>query len=311
MTMSAMLIARGVARGIHIAGSLSILGTLAASGFVLSDMRLRASTDVREQLNRTLNQLLWLSLIIAVVFGFVWLFFESMYVSDSNNFGDGLASLIPVIWYTNFGHLLIVRIVLLTVSVGIFVTHESTKKHIIALGLAVLGTALQAGLGHGAAMSGVEGAILLAMLTLHLLAAGVWLGGLLPLLIATKTASLEISFLLAKRFSVLGTICVATLAFTAAVQGWFLVGGISGLIGTAYGRVAMAKLILFLVLFTLAAFNRRSFTPALIGSQGFRAKLYLRRAVGAEVLVGLTIIILAGILMELPPGMDMAMAGNM
>ena len=159
-----MLIARGVARGVHIAGSLSILGTLAASLFVLPGLRSRASAGMQQQLDRTLGRLVGLSLIIAVVFGFVWFFFESMYVSDANNFGDGLASLIPVIRYTNFGHLLIVRIVLLSISVSIFATRKSINRNIIALSFAVLGTALQAGLGHGAAMGGIEGAILLAML---------------------------------------------------------------------------------------------------------------------------------------------------
>ena len=311
MTMSAMLIARGVARGIHVAGSLSILGIIGASLFILPDLRSRTSIDMREQLNRVLNRLVWISLLISVVFGFVWLVFESIYVADSNILYNGLATLMPVIWYTNFGHLLVIRVALLSLAAGFFAPRESAGKTIIALGRAVLATALQAGLGHGAAMSGMEGTILLAALTLHLLAAGLWLGGLLPLLIATKTATLEVSYSLAKRFSVLGTICVATLAFTAAVQGWFLAGGISGLIGTAYGRVAIAKLILFLVLTALAALNRNSFTPALLSDQGFRAKSHLRKTIGAEVLVGLTIVILAGILLELPPGMDMAMAGNM
>lgn len=306
-----MLIARGVARGIHVAGSLSVLGTIAASLFVLPEMHSRASPGEWKQLNRVLNRLVWVSLIIAVVFGFVWLVFESIYVSDSESLAGSFASLVPVIWYTNFGHLLFMRVALLSLAAGFFASRKGTRKNIVALGIAVLGTALQAGLGHGAAMSGIEGAILLAMLVLHLLAAGVWLGGLLPLCIALKAASLEISYLLADRFSVLGKICVGTLGFTAAVQGWFLAGGISGLIGTAYGRVALAKLVLFLMLLTLAAFNRCALTPALIGDHGFQAKSHLHKAIVAEILVGFTIVILAGILLELPPGMDMAIAGNM
>lgn len=311
MTLSAMLIARGVARGIHVAGSLSVLGTITAKIFVLPDLRSRASTNMRERLNMVLNRLVWISLIIAVVFGFVWLVFESMYVSDSNSLGDGMVSLIPVIWYTNFGHLLIIRIALLSLAAGLFSSQESITKDIIALGLAALATALEAGLGHGAAMGGIEGDILLVMLIFHLLAAGVWLGGLLPLLIATRRATIEISYFLARRFSVLGTICVTTLAFTAAVQGWFLAGGISGLIGTAYGRVVISKIILFLVLVVFAAFNRNVFTPALVGDRGFHAKSRLISAIFCEVLVGLMVVILAGILLELPPGMDMSMTGNM
>lgn len=122
---------------------------------------------------------------------------------------------------------------------------------------------------------------------------------------------METAYSLAKRFSVLGIICVATLAFTATIQIWLLAGGISGLIHTAYGRVAIAKLILFLGLIALAALNSNSYTPALLRGHGFQAKSRLRKSICAEVLVGLTIIILAGILVELPPGMDMMMPGDM
>lgn len=188
MTLSAMLIARGVARGIHVAGSLSVLGTVAVKLFVLPDMASRAATDAREHLNRMLSRLVWISFTTAFIAGFVRLVFESIYVSDSNNLAGGVASFIPVIWYSNFGHLLVIRIVLLTLCAAMFENRGNIKKDVIALGLAVLGVVLQAGLGHGAAMSGIEGAMLLAMLALHLLAAGVWLGGLLPLDIAIRAA---------------------------------------------------------------------------------------------------------------------------
>ncbi len=311
MTLPLMLIARGVARGIHVAGSLSILGAMAANTFVLPAALRRSSADVRNHVARYLSCVIWISFVVAVSAAFFWLVLEAIYASGSDRLSDGLADLMPLIWDTNFGNLLIARLLLLTVAVGLFRFHGSRGRAIAVIGAAALSAALQAGLGHGAAMSGIEGGVLLAALVLHLLAAGLWLGGLLPLLIGINAASLENAYLLARRFSALGTICVLTLVITASVQAWFLMGGIAGLFGTAYGRVAMIKIFLFLVLIGLAACNRNLFTPVLWGSQGPQAKVRLSKSIAAEISIGLGVIILAGILLELPPGMDMAMAGSM
>ncbi|HQT37884.1 MAG TPA: CopD family protein [Acidocella sp.] len=271
----------------------------------------RIASDVREQLARSMTRLLRVSLFIALTAGAIWLILEAIYIIDSDRWYDVLASLAPVIWDTNFGHLLVIRLALLILAVSIFSTTGMRIRICAAISLTAFAIALQAGLGHGAAMAGIEGNVLLAALVLHLLAAGLWLGSLLPLYIAISAASPEVAHKIAKRYSVLGTICVITLIATATLQAWFLAGGISGLVGTAYGRVAMAKTFMFLVLIVFAACNRNIFTPALIGDQASLAKSHLRRIIFAEMLAGLTVVILAGILLQLSPGMDMAMAGNM
>jgi putative copper resistance protein D len=311
MTPSLLLILLGVTRGIHVAASLSIFGAVSARVILFPAALEQTTSDAGDQFVRSLNRLLRVSLFIAVTAGVIWLVLETIYIIDSDKWSGVLGSLAPVVWDTNFGHLLIIRLALLIFTVSIFRMRGTRRLICIAIGVAALATALQADLGHGAAMGGIEGKALLAALVLHLLAAGLWLGGLSPLFIAISTVSSEIAYRIAKRFSVLGTVCVLTLIATATIQAWLLVGGISGLIGTAYGRVAIAKIFLFLVLVILATCNRILITPTLIGSQGSQAMSHLRRVIFGEMLVGLTVVILAGILLELPPGMDMAMTGNM
>lgn len=311
MTFGLMLILRGVVRGIHVAASLSILGAVSARLIFLSVALEQMTSNARDQLVRAMNTLLQVSLFIALTGGAIWLFLETIYIIDSDKWSDVLASLAPVIWYTNFGHLLIIRLALLIIAVSVFSITGTRNRIYAATSLAAFAAALQAGLGHGAAMAGIEGNVLLTALVLHLLAAGLWLGSLLPLYIAISAVSPEVAHKIAKRYSVLGTICVLTLIATATLQAWFLAGGISGLVGTAYGRVAMVKIFMFLVLIVFAACNRNIFTPALIGEQASLAKSHLRRVIFAEMLAGVTVIILAGILLQLSPGMDMSMAGNM
>jgi putative copper resistance protein D len=92
------------------------------------------------------------------------------------------------------------------------------------------------------------------------------------------------------------------MAITAAVQGWGLLGGLAGLFETAYGRIALAKLVLFGLLLGFAAINRLRFTPALTHADTRGARRRLHRSIRAETLAGLIVIVLAGVLLNLPPG---------
>ena len=98
---------------------------------------------------------------------------------------------------------------------------------------------------------------------LHLLAAGAWIGGLWPLLIVVRGPP-RVGALAARWFSPLGKACVVGTVLSSAVQFVGLVGGLPGLVGTAYGWVAGAKLGLLGVLFVFAVANRYRLAPALM-----------------------------------------------
>lgn len=310
MSLSITLVTRGVVRGIHVAASLSVFGTAASRTFILRKTPGQVGSGASPRVARSLTWLIRASLAFAIAAGSGWLVLEAIYIADTHRVTRGLAVLVPVIEDTNFARILITRLTLLSLAVIAFGNGRKRGGAALATGLAAIATALQAGLGHGAAMGGTEGAILLASLIIHLVAAGLWLGGLTPLLIALKSIPSADADPAVRRFSALGAICVVALILTATVQMWFLAGGLSGLVGTAYGRVATAKLALFAVLLGIAATNRFLFTPALVGPDGGVARSRLCRSIIAETLVGLIVIILAGILLELPPGMDLAIAAK-
>src|SRR4029077_16314910 len=93
--------------------------------------------------------------------------------------------------------------------------------------------------GHGADDSGAAGVLHLGADILHLLAAGGWLGALVPLIFvlrqARRSAWLPIAQQATLRFSSLGLITVATLMATGLVNSWYLVGNLPALVGTPYG----------------------------------------------------------------------------
>ena len=91
------------------------------------------------------------------------------------------------------------------------------------------------------------------------------------------------------------------MAATAFVQGRELVGGVPGLLGTAYGALAAEKLALFAVLIVLAALNRFLLTPRI--AAGSRKSLRLLRAsIAVEALIGVAIVLTASRLAGLYPG---------
>ena len=138
---------------------------------------------------------------------------------------------------------------------------------------------------------------------LHLLAGGAWLGGLLPLLILVRDAPPKPAAEALRRFSKLATLCVVAIAGTACFQGWVLGGGVAGLIGTAYGWVLLLKAALFALLLGLAAINRFRLTPALGRQEAQPARGALMRTIAAETVLGLMVVLAAGVLSSLEPGM--------
>ena len=305
MSLSVTLLFRGIARGVHVAASLSVFGAI--TGHAILVPRSRASGDTRS--DRTIApamvRLVCVSLVVAVAAGIVWLLAEAAYIAGSHRLGAGLALLGPVLGETNFGRLLIARLALLTLAAILFGDGQRRGRAWVATVPVAIATMLQAGLGHGAAMGGVEGIALAIALALHVTAAGLWLGGLAPLLMVVTTAPPSEAHWAARRFSVLGAVCVTVLVITAGVQGGLLIGSVRAFVNTDYGRVAAGKLILFLVLLVIAARNCFRLTSGLVSPSGARSRTGLRRAIIGEAVIGSAVILLAGVLMELPPGMTM------
>jgi putative copper resistance protein D len=155
---------------------------------------------------------------------------------------------------------------------------------------------LQAGTGHAAATGGTEGVALIISESLHLLAAGAWLGGLFPLLIGLWHLSSDASARLSHRFSPLGFGCVLVLAGTGMFQANALVDRRAAIFDTPYGHMILIKLALFAILLLLAVLNRFTLTARLPDSRG-----WLLASVAIETGFGVAIILAAARLASLAP----------
>ena len=126
--------------------------------------------------------------------------------------------------------------------------------------------------GHGAAGEGASGWVHLAADVLHLLASGAWVGALLGLvlLLARPVAKVDaVHLTLTHRalhgFGLVGSVVVGAIVVTGLVNSWMLVGigNVPDLDATLYGRLLIAKLVLFGAMLALALLNRFRLTPAI------------------------------------------------
>lgn len=295
-------IADGVARGLSMAGAMAIFGT-ALLGSAIARPALAASPErIRRRAERRLGLLDLAALAIALAAGIAWLLLETCNLAPGNTTSARLATLPIVLWQTRFGWLLQLRLGLLLIA-ALVALQRGPNMQISASVLSGAAIAVQAGLGHGLSMGGLLGGMLSVTEALHLLSAGAWLGALPGLFVLVAILEPGPARRAVNRFSRFGAACVAILAITIAIQSWVLMGGLPGLIGTDYGRIALVKLSLFLLLVAIAALNRLRLAPALSIVPAGPRRLSLSIAI--ETAVGLAAVLAAGILLTQQPAMHL------
>ncbi len=289
------------ARAVSVAALLSVLGCLTFRVFVAARVVDRMPAATAGRTRRHLILMTQLSAIAGLLAMLVWLALQAADMASARSAFQALASVPAVLLHTDFGHVLLLQLVALAGVPGVLGRCDNRLRQRIALGLAAVALALQAGHSHAASMYGGP-SLLLAADVVHLLAAGAWLGGLLPLLLLVRDAPPVAGAMAARWFSPLGKLCVVALAATALFQGWVLVASIPGLVGTAYGWMVGVKLALFGVLFAFALANRYWLAPALLPGH-LAAKRPLVRSIAVQTGFGLAIIAAAAVLSSLAPAM--------
>ncbi|MEV0275178.1 copper resistance protein CopC [Streptomyces sp. NPDC050610] len=131
----------------------------------------------------------------------------------------------------------------------------------LAYGLAIGGAVVATGLAATWSLAehasvGIQPYLAMPVDILHLLAVGVWLGGLVALLVTLRSDT-PIRRAAVQRFSRLAFASVCVLAATGTYQAWRQVGTWGALTGTAYGRWLLIKIGLVAVVVGLAYFSRR------------------------------------------------------
>lgn len=300
------------ARAVHFAAQISLAGIFGFVAIVAAPAYARAGSAMPMALRRKLVFIAVTSLVLALASAVPWLLLVTRSMSGrplSVVLAQGFVA--TVLTGTQFGHAWIVRFSLIVLLIP-FVAMLGKRRALDALA-ALLGAALLAAAawqGHAGAEQGLPGIVQVGADGIHLVAAGWWVGALLPLALLLAAARRErdrggatVAQGATVAFSSLGLGCVAALLMTGAISTWLLVGSVPALMGTFYGQLLLLKIALFGVMLILAAINRLRLLPRLAVPDHGRKAIESRTAVRRiernaliEALLGLGVIIIVAAL---------------
>jgi putative copper resistance protein D len=300
-----------IARTAHIAATVLLAGTFTFELITLGPARQAGSDDFLEIERRLLRLARW-SLVVALLSGLLWFWLEVANMSGLPAMrAFSTTAWQMVLFETKFGHawqlrlgLIVLAFALVALSLGQVQTRHAPIMAVFLISIVLLVSL--AWISHAAAAR-VHPLGLLGD-ALHLCAASVWIGGLLPLAIflARARASFSSGETVApvlRRFSTLSLCCVSVLVVSGISNSWLLVGSIYAIFTTSYGRLLLLKLTLFAILVGFGARNRLLVKAKLLKAPvGPDLLFQLRRNVLCEVCLGVAVVVIVACLGVTPPG---------
>jgi putative copper export protein/SAM-dependent methyltransferase len=202
-------------------------------------------------LDARLRRVLLVAAILALLSALLTVPFIGSRMAGSASAALDWKTISTVLLDTSFGRVWRWRLLIAAVLVLVCAVRRVQPGYRVALSALLL--ASLGWVGHAADEQGGAGVGHEINQSVHLLAAGIWLGGLVPLLWVVARAHRSRSqewFVLLRdalpQFSHMGYVAVAFVALTGIINTILLVGSINGLTGTVYGRVLLLKIALFL-----------------------------------------------------------------
>ena len=308
-------------RAIHFGAVLWLFGEFVFFVVVVGPARRRVYSDAYADHRRPERRLVCVAggcVAIGIASAFAWLLLEAASMSGTPlTVALNRQTLETVLRETLFGRIWTVRlgisILLCAALLVAWRQRPGRQGSILQVGGALLAGAYAASLawtGHAAAGSGADRYVHASCDTVHLLAAGAWIGALPGLSAlfqrvgdAAHPQRFALAALAARRFSALGMVTVSALVVTGLVNAWYLVGSLPALFGTDYGHLLLWKLLLVAMMVTLAAINRLRLTPRLtmatptaVGAPGRDALTRLRGNTLLELAGGVAIVGIVAVL---------------
>jgi copper resistance protein D len=261
-----------------------------------------APERLRLALSPVVRRLALIASVVALVTAFAWLALESASMADDPSAAIDPGAIGAVLTDTAFGpawamHLALAAALVAVVAFGPRARWAATPLVSAAL-LASLGL-----VGHAAMQTGPEGILHRANHAVHLLAAGAWIGGLVPFTMCLRAYECDDLRKDAARamvgFSFWGQLIVAAIVLTGVVNIALTSHHPPVPPTTPYRALLVAKLVVVATMILLALFNRFVLAPRLKTSPN--ALMTLRATSAAEVALGCVVIALVSVFALLDP----------
>jgi copper resistance protein D len=232
----------------------------------------------------------------------------------ANMAGSAAAALDPntistVLFDTSFGRVWCWRLLFALFLIGACLAPLARRRIPAILVLSLLLLVSLGWVGHAVEGQGATRLVHQINQMVHMLAAGLWLGGLVPLTWVlgqarspSGAAWISVARDALPRFSHMGYAAVGLLAATGAINTLLLVGSVEALLGTSYGRLLSVKILLFSVMVVVALINRFRLLPRLRREPSPSAPIAaLARSVLFEQALGFAVLAVVSVLGTWPP----------
>jgi copper transport protein len=204
------------------------------------------------------------------------------------------------VFSTSMGAIVVERVAALVVTalgvLVVLVRGAITRR--VGVALAGVGAAASMWVDVAASHAGAQAPVAVDLIAqwAHIVAGGVWIGGLVVLILAVRGQPSEVTGLAVRRFSTIAGFAIVAVGLTGTFRAVIEIGSIGQLFGTAFGVLVLVKAALFLVLAALGAVNRFGNVPR--ASSVLRG---LRRVASTEIVVGTAVVLVAATLVNVAP----------
>jgi copper resistance protein D len=264
-------------------------------------LRAYAPERLRLALSPAARRVALIASLVALITAIAWLTLESAAMADDWSAALDPEAIAAVLTDTAFGHAWSLHLALATALVAV-VAISGTGWGAISL----LSAALLASLGligHSAMQTGAEGTLHRANHALHLVAAGAWIGGLVPFALCLRAYERDglrrDTVRAMAAFSFWGQLIVAAIVLTGVVNISLTSHHPPLPPTTPYRALLVAKLVIVAIMISLALVNRFVLAPRLKTSANALATL--RATSLAEIALGCAVVALVSVFALLDP----------
>jgi copper resistance protein D len=253
-------------------------------------------------LSPSVRRLALVASVVVLFTGILWLALESASMADDWSAAFSFGVIGAVLTDTAFCHAWAAHLVLVAALVAVvaFGPHARWPATTLASGVLLASLGL---VGHAAMQTGAEGALHRANHAAHLMAAGAWIGGLIPFLMclgAYRADDLRQDAVRAMwNFSFWGQFVVAAIVLTGAMNVALTSGRPPIPPTTPYRALLDVKIVVVAIMISLALFNRFGLAPQL--KPGAKAPAILSGTSTAEIALGSVVVALVSLFALLDP----------
>jgi copper resistance protein D len=265
-------------------------------------LRAYAPERLRLALSPAARRVALIASLVAFITAIAWLTLESAAMADDWSAALDPEAIAAVLTDTAFGHAWSLHLALATALVAVVAFGPRARWGPTALASAALLASLGL-VGHATMQIGVEGVVHRANHAVHLLAAGAWIGGLVPFALCLRAYERDDlrrdTVRAMAAFSFWGQLIVAAIVLTGVVNIALTSHHPPLPPTTPYRALLVAKLVIVAIMISLALVNRFVLAPRLKTSANALATL--RATSLAEIALGCVVVALVSVFALLDP----------